>query len=552
MGTAAELLEKATREELVQAFLMAVDQNKVYAEQSKVQAGQIEAQAEQIETQAEQIEKLQFQLAKLQKMFFGSRSEKSRTLYPDHPTLFDVPALEDEQEVETEEVVIQRQKVVASKSKPVRKELPRHLPRRKQVIEPENLPAEAERIGEKVTEVLEYTPPKLWVRRIVRPTYRLVDGTITTAEMPDRWMDRSQAGESVVAQTITAKFCDHLPTYRQVQMFAREGYKLSESTLNQWIMEAGHRLTPLFLAMKTAVLSQFYLQADETTIRVLPEKGKNKQNMKSGSHLGYFWVYRSPVLNLPIFTYQPGRGQECPIDVLRHFSGVLQTDGYAAYDAVAKESEGRIELAGCWAHARRKFVEAEKSDPKAVAAILRGIGLLYTIEKYIRQAKASPEEVLRLRGRARSLLQKARPNLEALMLDLRPNKPLRKAINYTLKRWDKLLLYTERPGLEIDNNAIENSIRPVAVGRKNYLFAGSHESAQMIAQIYSFVAACKTHDINPSEWLADVLVRLPATKPSQYSELFPSNWSRTLDRDEGLSKEFFLDEKVDQPAVDAG
>ena len=527
MGTAAEQLEKATREELVQAFLAAVDQNKA---------------------QAEKIEALQHQLSQLQKMVFGARSEKSRMLYPDHPTLFDVPASEDGQGVETEEVVIQRTKAVEPKGKPARKELARHLPRRKQVIEPEDLPAGAECIGEKVTEVLEYAPAKLWVRRIVRPTYRLADGTIATAELPERWKDRSQAGASVVAQVTTAKFCDHLPTYRQVQMFAREGYQLSESTLNQWIMGVGERLVPLYLAMKKAVLAQCYLQADETTIRVLPEKGRNKKNLKSGTHLGYFWVYRSPALNLPIFDYQPGRGQECPKAVLREFSGVLQTDGYQAYDGVARDAGGRIELAGCWAHARRKFVEAESSDPKAAAVILRGIGLLYAVEKHIRQTEASPEEVVCLRARARTLLNRARPKLEALLMDLRPKKPLRQALDYTLKRWDKLLLYTERPELDIDNNAIENTIRPVAVGRKNYLFAGSHESAEIIAQLYSFMAACKIHGVNPSEWLADVLVRIPGTKPSQYPELFPSNWTLAVDRYEGLSEEFFLDDVAAESA----
>ncbi len=235
--------------------------------------------------------------------------------------------------------------------------------------------------------------------------------------------------------------------------------------------------------------------------------------------------------------------------MLREFTGVLQTDGYRAYDAVAEASTKGIELAGCWAHARRKFVEAEPSDPKATAVILRGIGLLYAIEKQIRQTQASPEEILRLRARARTLLNRARPKLEALLMDLRPKKPLRQAIDYTLKRWDKLLLYTQRPELEIDNNAIENTIRPVAVGRKNYLFAGSHESAEIIAQIYSFMAACKVHGVNPSEWLADVLVRLPGTKPSQYPELFPSNWTRTVNRYEGLSEEFFLDEVAAESAT---
>jgi len=169
----------------------------------------------------------------------------------------------------------------------------------------------------------------------------------------------------------------------------------------------------------------------------------------------------------------------------------------------------------------------------------------------IRQKRTAPEEVLRLRARARTLLDKARPQLEALLMDLRPKKPLRQAIDYTLKRWDKLLLYTERPELEIDNNAIENAIRPVAVGRKNYLFAGSHESAEIIAQLYSFMAACKIHDVNPTEWLANVLVRLPGAKPSDYPKLFPSNWTKTVHPHEGLSEEFFLDDLEATPTTEA-
>ncbi len=242
------------------------------------------------------------------------------------------------------------------------------------------------------------------------------------------------------------------------------------------------------------------------------------------------------------FEYQHVRVQEFPKGVLRHFSGVLQTDGYPAYDTVTQASEGRIALAGCWAHARRKFVEAEKSDPKAVAVILRGIGMLYAIERQIRQKQASPDEVLRLRARARTMIHKARPKLLDLLTDLRPKTPLRQALDDTLKRWDKLLHYTEHPDLEIDKNAIEKATRPVAIGPKNHLFACSHESAEIIAQIYSFMAACKIHDANPTEWLADVLIRLPATKPFEYPSPFPSNWKPMTDPFEGLSEEYFLEE----------
>ena len=214
MGTAAEQLANATSEELIEAFLAAVESIQERDRKIESQAEKIESQAKKNASQANKIEELQHQLAQLEKMIFGARSEKSRTLYPDHPTLFDVEPSEAELEVETEEVVQKRKKSAATKSMPSRKPLPSHLPRRKKIIEPEGLPEGAERIGEKVTEVLEVEPAKLWVLCVVRPTYRLPDGTIVTAEMPDRWKDRSQAGESLVAHVITSKFFDHLPTYR--------------------------------------------------------------------------------------------------------------------------------------------------------------------------------------------------------------------------------------------------------------------------------------------------------------------------------------------------
>ena len=546
MGTVAEQLEKATRGELVQALSMSVDQNKVYAELSKVQAEQIktqseqiETQSEQIETQAEQIEKLQFQLAKLQKMFFGSRSEKSRTLMnPDQMSLFELPA-EEAPEPESETITFERKKQ-ATKQHPVRKEIPSHLPRRNQVIEPDNLPEGAVKISEKVTEVVEVTPAKMWVRRIVRPTYRLPDDSIVTAEMPDRWMDRSQAGESTVAHLMTSKFVDHLPIYRQVQQFAREGFDIPESTMNSWMMEGGKLLTPLYTTLKSIILARSYLQADETTIKVLPEKGKDSKNIKKGILRGHLWVYRSPELNISFFQYEPGRSHAPPKAMLENFSGLLQSDGYGVYDAVVRSSDGRLSLGGCWTHARRKYVEAEKNAPKEVAIILRGIGRLYATERIIKERPHSDEEILALRARSRRLLELSKPKLQQLLQVERAQSPLAMAIKYTLKQWDKLLLYTEHARMEIDNNAIENSIRPVAVGRKNYLFAGSEESAQIIAQIYSFFAICKVHGVNPRLWLTDVLARIRSTKPSQYEELLPHKWKPKGNPNVGRSDCYFL------------
>jgi hypothetical protein len=265
------------------------------------------------------------------------------------------------------------------------------------------------------------------------------------------------------------------------------------------------------------VLSQGYIQADETPIKVL-DKDK-----KGTTHRGYHWVYHAPLTKQVLFDYREGRGREGPKECLKGFKGYLQTDGYEVYEDFDKSPN--ITLLHCMAHARRKFDEALDNDRPRAEYVLAEIQKLYATERAIRDGSVEEQEALRLRQ------EQSIPILSGLkkwMLEnyaqVLPQSPIGKAISYSLQRWDRLSLYTADARLQIDNNLVENAIRPVAIGRKNYLFAGSHEGARRAAMLYSLLETCKRHEINPFDWLKDVLERLPEHPISQIQKLLPHNY----------------------------
>ncbi len=330
-------------------------------------------------------------------------------------------------------------------------------------------------------------------------------------ELPARPIAKGIAGPGLLAQIVIDKYTDHLPVHRQIQRFQREGIKLSSSTLTDWISGTRTLLEPLYDALKKEVLSANYLQADETPIKVL-DKDK-----KGTTHRGYHWVYHAPEERLVLFDYREGRGREGPTECLKDFKGYLQTDGYAVY-------AGRqgITLLSCMAHARRKFDEARDNDAQRSAYALAEIQKLYAIERQARENKLSHVERLALRqSNAVSILH----DLKAWMIEnyksVVPKSPIGQALHYSLERWDKLMLYTTDGKLEIDNNLVENAIRPVAVGRKNYLFAGSHKGAARAAMLYSFLGTCKIHNINAFEWLRTTLDKIPNYPINKIAELLP-------------------------------
>lgn len=379
-----------------------------------------------------------------------------------------------------ETITYDRKKPKKKQDHPGRHPLPADLPRKEIVIEPEEDVTGMVKIGEEVTEALDYTPPKFFVNRYIRPKYAYADGSgVVTAPMPSRPIDKGIAEAGLLAIILLDKYLDHLPLYRQIQRFKRIGIKISDSTIGNWVAQVCKLLAPLYEAHRRQVLTRHYLMVDETTIKVMDRQKKGK------THLGYHWVYFSPIERLVLFDYQPSRKKEEPFKCLENFQGYLQTDGYAAYDQF-KNTKG-IVLLNCMAHARRKFFEAGEKLPDVIHA-LGVFKKLYAIEAQAREYGLNPEQRQAIR------IEKAKPVWEEFQQWLieahtrhTPKSQIRMAVDYTLSRWVELGRYILNGELEIDNNLIENQIRPVALGRKNYLFAGSHAGAQRAAMIYSLL-----------------------------------------------------------------
>jgi transposase len=395
--------------------------------------------------------------------------------------------------------------------------LPAHLPRKVIVIEPDIDLTNAIKIGEKVTEVLGYIPGELYVEQIVRPQYKLPqDGKIVIAELPPLPIPKGNAGASLLAYIIVSKYVHHLPFYRIAQILNRDSgdYKITESTLIDWFNAACRLLEPLYGDMKKLVLTYYYLMADESPIKVLTK------DKPGATHKGYFWAYYAPRENIAFFEYQKGRGREGPKEFLKDFRGSLQTDGYTAYDYF-EQKEG-ITLLACMAHARRKFEESLDNDPALADWMMTKIQELYEIEDQARKQSLSFDERKELRQlESVPILSEMEKWMRENQLKTLPASSIGKAINYTLNLWKRLIRYVDDGRVEIDNNLIENSIRPIALGRKNYLFAGSHEAAQRAAMIYSFMGTCKKNGIEPLEWLTDVLSRINECKINQLAHLLP-------------------------------
>lgn len=487
----------------------------------------LRSEYDQMQTQNLQ---LMHRLSQLERLIFGRKSER---FVPDvavagQPTLFsglEAPVVE----AEKEQLAYERSKRKGvEKLHPGRNELPASLPRQEIVIEPEEDVAGMVCIGQDVTEELEYTPGRLFVRRYVRPRYARPGGEgVVQAKLPPRPIDKGIPGPHLLAQILSDKYIDHLPLYRQAKRYEREGMRIPDATLGDWLRQSVQLLEIIYLKIKEKVLQSGYLMGDETIIKVL------ESDKKGSTHLGYYWVYYDPVSKLPLFIYQQGRAAAYPKEHLASFSGYLQTDGYEAYERLVLKRPDIVHLC-CWAHARRKFEEALQVDQKNTTTVLSLIQKLYAIERHCREQDLSNEQRLEQRRKqAVPVLEKIKEVLDHFSLTLTPKSPLAVATAYSLKRWTELTLYTQNGQLEIDNNPIENAIRPVAVGRKNYLFAGSHDSAQRAAVAYTILAACKTANINPSEYLADVLQKLPTRNVNEVDDLLPVLWAENNRAREG-------------------
>jgi transposase len=472
------------------------------------------------------------QLEQLKKMIFSSKSERFVPADTDQKN----PQLSLSLNAETiaqckitaatkVEYIRTKTQVTENKPKahPGRMKLPEHLRRDTIILQPDTDTTGLKKIGEEVSEVLDYIPGELYVKQYIRPKYvqplNEINNTVITASLPGRMMEKCMAGEGLLAQIVTDKYMDHLPMHRQLQRFQRAGVTIAQSTISDWMKQALLMLIGLYELHKKQVLNSAYLHADETTIKVQDETKKGK------THLGYYWVYHNSIEKIVLFDYREGRGREGPNDILKDYKGYLQTDGYIAYDDFDKRPG--ITLLHCMAHARRKFAEALQNDPARAEHALSMFQQLYAIERRIKEEALTDDALLQLRQEETVPILKALKEwMTAEYSKVLPKSPVGQAIGYCLPRWEKLSIYTTNAILNIDNNPVENAIRPVAIGRKNYLFAGSHEAAQRAAMIYSLFATCKAHNINPYVWLKDVLERMHLYTTANLHELLPQNWKQ--------------------------
>lgn len=457
------------------------------------------------------------QLADLKRMIFGRKSEKMSPI-PGQPTLFDLD-YQDEGAPETKEITYTKVVKKKEKNKPVRKGLPAHLPRMEQVIEPEGITDTHKRIGEEVTEILEYTPANMYVRRIVRPKYINTETEIISiGSLPSLPIPKGIAGPTLLAYIMVSKFIDHLPLYRQLQIFKRIKVDISSSTIGGWFTKTAELLTPLYKELELTILNNTdYLQADESPIKV------QDRDKKGSLHQGYMWVVRDPISGLVLFKYNKGRSRSVPEALFEFFTGTLQTDGYNVYKSL--KTQGDITLLGCMAHARRYFEKAKDNDYSRSKHVLGLIQQLYLMERKAKEKTINPEMKYRYRQLyAVPILNTLKKWLKDNQIKVMPKSSIATAINYTLTIFDNLARYTQDGRFEIDNNMIENAIRPLALGRKNYLFAGNHIAAQSYAMMYSFFATCKTIDVNPQDWLADVLDRIQDHSINNLVKLLPHYW----------------------------
>jgi transposase len=464
----------------------------------------------------------QFRLDQINRLLYGAKRE--RFVKNADENQMSLPfEVETEQEPEKQQETIT---YVRNKTKrvnhPGRMTLPSHLPVKEVVIEPEEDTTGMKCIGKEITEQLDFSPAKLSVIRFIRPKYiKLEDDETLThkgviGKLPVFPIEKCMASPALLAQILVDKFVDHLPVYRQLERFKREGINISSSTINGWQESICNLLWPLYENLKRRILAQGYLQADETPIHVLEKAKKEK------THTGYYWIYHSPLEKSVLFDYQKGRSREGPMLLLKDFKGYLQTDGFVVYDFIAKRKE--IIHLNCMAHARRGFDKAKDYNKEKAEYALDLFQKLYAIEQQAREENLSPAERYELR------LEKALPVLNELgkwMVEVyrtsHPKSPICKAVAYCIPRWDNLINYLKDGSLEIDNNLAENAIRPIALGRKNYLFAGSHRGAERAAMIYSFFGTCKKNNVNPYEWLKKVLEVIPEYKVNKLHELLPQN-----------------------------
>ena len=477
------------------------------------------------------IEKLKLTIKKLRHEQFGQSSERRALLDQLELQLADLE--ENAAQAETAVQMAAADKVTVApfeRRKPARRPLPEHLPRERIVYPvPASCPCcgdnRLRKIGEDVTETLELVPRQWKVIQHVREKLvcRACEA-IAQPPAPSHPIARGRAGAKLLAHVLFGKYGLHLPLNRQSEVYQREGIDLDVSTLADWVGAAAATLMPLVDAIRSHVFAAERIHADDTTVPVLA-KGKTRT--------GRLWTYvrddrpfAGPDPPAAVFFYSPDRGGEHPERHLAGYAGLMQADAYAGFSKLyeANRKEGRIIEAACWAHGRRKFFDLARLTKAPVAAeAVKRIDVLFAIEREINGL--APQERLRVRQeRSRPLTTELQSWLREERAKLSRNSDTTKAINYCLSRWDAFTRFLNDGRLCMSNNAAERELRAVAVGRRNWTFAGSDEGGRRAAAIYSLIATAKLNDIDPQAWLADVLARLPDYPAKRIHELLPWNW----------------------------
>jgi transposase len=468
------------------------------------------------------IKNQQHRIDQLLRQLFGQKSERlpvQSNLFEELPFSPEELALV-EPELSVKTIAEHKRKEKKKDPHSLRYELPEHLRREEVVIEPTSIPEGAIKIGEEVSEKLEITKAELFVKRTIRPKYVLADkSTVIVAALPQGPLYRCLAGVSLLVHILIDKYVDHLPLYRQIDRFARQGVKMKDSTIGDWVSQVAKLLEILYKELEKDVLSSNYLGTDETTIKVLDPAIKGK------CHKGYLWAYLAHDKNLVLFDYDPSRGKHVVGQKLLDYQGYLQSDGYAGYEQFDTH-QGIIRL-GCMAHARRKFDEAKQEDQESALKVLTMMQRIYRLEYWMRHYKiaVSGKKILREKI-AVPLLNEMFDWMQEQLNNHTPSSKMYLALNYSIKRRNELMQYCQDGQLHIDNNLVENKIRPTVIGKKNFLFMGSHDSAQRSAMLYSFLLSCKANNINPEEWLQDVLTRINDCKQSQLIDILPHRWTK--------------------------
>lgn len=470
-----------------------------------------------------------FQLDQLRRMIFGSKSER----FVSHEDInqlrieFEPKAAEIEAEVAAERELI---RVEYERKKP-RKEhhgrlaLPAHLPVVETIIEPEEDTTGMVCIGNEVTDELDYTPGTLHINRTIRPKYMTPEDEKGNQHQViaqlNRPIPKCIASASLLAMIFIDKFVFHLPLYRILQRIIKMGVNVPSSTLESWVKLVAELVRPLYAIHRLYVFSQIYQMIDESPIKV---QDREKEGV---CHLGYMWVRFDPSTKSALFEYYKSRSTKGPIDDLSTFKGYIQTDGYSGYTHLAS-LQGITHLS-CWAHARRYFDKALSNDQQRAGHVMKLIQQLYANEALAREANMSHDERYAMRiEKSLPIINEIGAYIYQQKSMVTPLSPIGKAFEYCSNRWTSLQNYLKNGMLEIDSNLVENAIRPLALGRKNYLFAGSHESAQNIAMFYSFFATCKNHNIDPQKWLTYVIKNINDTKTSELKDLLPQFIDKNL------------------------